>query len=194
MFRLTLMVVAILVLSACASSDDSGQASTAKPAQTVPPPPHEVAAQAPGASVDQIVPLEPGGDAAQAAGDVPRVPDPNRPIDHEQARQAAESVQGVRSAVWLDNDNLAVMVDGAKYRNMETIDRICAGLDPLGDTLAVVVNLEDVTAKTADDAESISRNCQLPEGERAANQPKRQIEALDPELRKAFRQQQAKGH
>jgi hypothetical protein len=140
------------------------------------------------------VPLEKSVSAAPGAGNTARVPDSSRPIDHEQARTIAESVEGVRSAVWLDSDNLAVMVDGAKYRNMETIDRVCAGLDPLGDTLAVVVNIEDVTAKTAADAESISRNCQLPEGERAANQPKRQIDALDPALRKAFREQQAHGH
>ena len=193
--RLMLAFIAALALSSCTSPDNSGQASTAKPVQpATQTQPASAAAQTPGASLDQIVPLEPGDNAAQVAGSAARIPDPGRPIDHEEARMAAQAVDGVRSAVWLDSDNLVVMVNGAKYRTMDTIDRVCAGLDPLGDTLAVVVNIEDVTAKTADDAESISRNCQLPEGERAANQPKRQIEALDPELRKAFREQQARGH
>src|SRR5262249_50136083 len=118
-------------------------------------------------------------------------PDPSRPIDHEQARTVVQAVPGVRSATWLDDQNFVIMVAGANYRSMETIDRVCHELEPLGDTLAVVVNVENVAAKNADEAESISRNCKLPVGERAANQPMRQIDALDPALRKTFREQQA---
>jgi hypothetical protein len=188
--RFGLVYAVAFALSACGSSQDANRTAAANPA-TQPQEP------APLASVDQIVPLEPRGDATQDAVASPdtsnaRAPDPTRPIEHEHARTIAEHVPGVRSAIWMDSDNLLVMVDGPRYRNMDIIDRICQGLDPLGDTLAVVVNVEDVTAKNADDAESISRNCQLPEGERAANQPKRQVDALDPELRKAFREQQAK--
>jgi len=36
----------------------------------------------------------------------------------------------------------------------------------------------------------LSRNCQLPEGERAFLQPRRQIDALDPVTRRAFEAQQ----
>ena len=93
-----------------------------------------------------------------------RIPDIHRPIDHEAARAAVRPLEGVRSAVWLDAANFVVMVDGARYRSMDMIDRVCVALEPLGDTLAVVVNLEDVTAKDGDGAEAVSRNCQLGEG------------------------------
>lgn len=119
-----------------------------------------------------------------------RIPDLARPIDHEAARAAVRPLAGVRSVVWMDHDNLLVMVDGAAYRNMAMVDRVCDALDPLGDTLAVVVNVQDVTATTSEGADAVSRNCQLPEGQRAFLQPKRQIEALDPATRKAFKAQQ----
>jgi hypothetical protein len=50
---------------------------------------------------------------------------------------------------------------------MAMIDRVCVALEPLGDTLAVVVNLQDATAKNGDEAITLSRNCQLPEGQNA---------------------------
>ena len=77
-----------------------------------------------------------------------RIPNPKRPIDRESARSAVRGVEGVRSAVWLDRSNLIVMVDGATYRNQAMINLVCERLAPLGDTLAVVVNLQDVTATT----------------------------------------------
>lgn len=119
-----------------------------------------------------------------------RIPDPARPIDHEAARAAVRPLTGVRSVVWMDHNNLLVMVGGAAYRDMAMVDRVCDALDPLGDTLAVVVNVQDVTATTSEGADAVSRNCQLPEGQRAFLQPKRQIEALDPATRKAFKAQQ----
>ena len=73
-----------------------------------------------------------------------RVPDVSRPIDHEAARAAVRPLAGVRSAIWLDQTNFVVMVNGAEQRSMGMIDRVCLALEPLGDTLAVVVNLQDV--------------------------------------------------
>jgi hypothetical protein len=96
-----------------------------------------------------------------------RLPDATRPIDHEAARAAVRTLPGIRTAIWLDKANLAVMVDGAQRRSMQTIDQVCLALEPLGDTLAVVVNVQDVTARNADGATTLSRNCRLPEGERA---------------------------
>jgi len=119
-----------------------------------------------------------------------RIPDPARPIDHEAARAVVRPLSGVRSVVWMDHNNLLVMVGGAAYRNMAMVDRVCDALDPLGDTLAVVVNVQDVTATTSEGADAVSRNCQLPEGQQALLQPKRRIEALDPATRKAFKAQQ----
>lgn len=122
-----------------------------------------------------------------------RLPDPTRPIDREAARAAVRPLPGVRSSAWIDRSNLLVLVAGSRYRSMDTLDRICLALEPLGDTLAVVVNLQDVTATTSEGADTLSRNCQLAEGERAMGQPKRQVDALDPELRRVFRAQQAVG-
>lgn len=122
-----------------------------------------------------------------------RLPDPSRPINHEAARAAVRPLAGVRSSVWIDQSNLIVMVNGAQYRNMATIDRVCNALAPLGDTLAVVVNLQDVTATTSQGADTLSRNCQLPEGQRALMQRNRKIDVLDPATRRAFEAEQG-GH
>lgn len=122
-----------------------------------------------------------------------KLPDPSRPISHEAARAAVRPLAGVRSSAWIDQSNLIVMVDGAQYRSMETIERVCNALLPLGDTLAVVVNLQDVTATTSQDADTLSRNCQLPEGQRALLQRNRKIDALDPATRRAFEAEQG-GH
>lgn len=120
-----------------------------------------------------------------------KMADPARPIDHEAARAAVRPLAGVRSSVWMDRSNLIVMVSGAQYRTMQTIDSVCNALAPLGDTLAVVVNVQDVMATTSEGADTLSRNCQLPEGQRAFLQPNRKIDVLDPATRRAFEAQQS---
>lgn len=119
-----------------------------------------------------------------------RLADQSRPIDHEAARSVVRPLQGVSSSVWIDRSNLLVMVGSGRHRTMDTIDRVCLALEPLGDTLGVVVNLQDVTATTSEGADTLSRNCQLGAGERALLQQKRQVDVLDPELRRVFRAQQ----
>jgi len=119
-----------------------------------------------------------------------RLADPSRRIDHEAARAAVRPLRGVQSAVWIDNANLLVMVGGSQYRSMATIDNVCLALEPLGDTLSVVVNLQDVMATTSEGADTLSRNCQLGAGERAMFQQKRQVDVLDTEVRRVFRAQQ----
>lgn len=118
------------------------------------------------------------------------IPDPTRPIPREAARARIAQVSGVRSVAWIDHNNLLVLVNGGDYRNMAMVDRICATLAPLGDTMGVVVNVQDVTATTSVGADAVSRDCQLPVGQRAFLQDKRQIEALDPAVRAAFEAQQ----
>ncbi|EIL90483.1 hypothetical protein UU9_06744 [Rhodanobacter fulvus Jip2] len=118
------------------------------------------------------------------------LPDPSRPIDHEAGRAAVRPLQGVQSVVWIDRSNLLVMVGGGQYRRMDIIDDIRLALEPLGDTLGVVVNLQDVMATTSEGADTLSRNCQLRAGQRAMLQPKRQVDVLDPEVRRVFRAQQ----
>jgi hypothetical protein len=119
-----------------------------------------------------------------------RIRDVRRPVDHEAARVAVRPLPGVRSSVWIDADNLLVMVDGQKFRNMDMIDQSCLSLEPLGDTLGVVVNLQDVAARNGDEAETLSRNCQLPQGERAFMQAKRQVDAVSPRVREQFKKMQ----
>lgn len=119
-----------------------------------------------------------------------KIPDAARHIDPESARTAARAVPGVRSAVWIDRANLLAMVDGAEYRSQHTIDAICLQLEPLGDTLAVVVNLQNARARTGDELEILSRNCQLQPGDRAFMQARRQIDVVDPAVRARHRMNQ----
>jgi hypothetical protein len=121
-----------------------------------------------------------------------KVQDATRPIDHESARAAVRPLPGVRSAIWLDRENLAVMVAGQQYRTMDMIDRVCVALEPLGDTLGVVVNLQDATARNGDEATTLSRNCQLGEGDRALFQAKRKVDVIDPQTREAFKRMQGR--
>lgn len=121
-----------------------------------------------------------------------RMPDVYRPIDHESARTAVRPIAGVRSSVWMDRDNLIVMVNGASHRTMDMIDTVCLALEPLGDTLAIVINVQDVTATTPDGATTLSRNCQLPEGQRAFMQKKREVDVVSRELRDTFKKQQGR--
>ena len=120
-----------------------------------------------------------------------KLPDARR-IDYEAARAAVRPLAGVRSSAWMDQSNLIVMVDGTQYRTMATINHVCNALAPLGDTLGVVVNVQNVAANNSHEADALSRNCQLPEGERAMMQPKRKIDVLDPEVRREFEAQQGR--
>jgi len=120
-----------------------------------------------------------------------RLADPSRRIDHEAARAAVRPLAGVQSTVWIDNANLLVMVGGSQYRSMAMIDNACLALEPLGDTLSVVVNVQDVMATTSEGADTLSRNCQLGAEERAMFQRTRQVDVLEPEVRRVFRAQQS---
>ena len=124
---------------------------------------------------------------------ITRVPDVHRPIHRESARVAVRPLPGVKSAIWMDHENLIVMVDGQRYRTMEMIDAVCLALEPLGDTLAVVVNLQDATTRNGDEAMTLPRNCQLEEEQRAFMQKKRQVDVVDRETREAFKKMQGSG-
>lgn len=121
-----------------------------------------------------------------------KMPDPNRKIDPEAARIAATQVPEVKGAYWVDHENLLVRVARFEQRSQETIDAVCLALEPLGDTLAVVVNVQSSQAKNAAEMETLSRNCQLPEGERALMQKNRRMDVVSPETRKAFEMQNKK--
>lgn len=113
-----------------------------------------------------------------------KLADPSRAVDRESARVAAKSLPGVRSAVWFDRENLFAIVERNEQKSYETIDAICLKLEPLGDTLGVVVNLQSGAASNGDELEILSRNCQLKPGDRAFMQKERQIDVLNPDIRK----------
>lgn len=112
-----------------------------------------------------------------------RLADPARSVDREAARQAVRAVEGARSVAWVDRENLFVIVDSNQARSYETIDRICLALEPLGDTLGVIVSLQSGAAKNGDDLAILSRNCQLDPGERALLSRPRSLDTLDPAVR-----------
>ena len=112
-----------------------------------------------------------------------KLADASRPIDREAARGIARAMPGVRSANWIDRHNFLVRVDGAELRSQQTIDALCIRLEPLGDTLAVVVHLQDAAALTRDGMDTLSRNCQLAPGDSAMFQRPRAVDALDPRIR-----------
>lgn len=112
-----------------------------------------------------------------------KIPDSGRVVDHELARVAAKRVAGVRSAVWLDRENLLLIVSENAQKSYETIDQVCMELEPLGDTLGVVVNLQSGAATNGDELEILSRNCQLDPGDRAFMRKARQVDVLSPKIR-----------
>lgn len=116
-----------------------------------------------------------------------KIADPRYPVNRESARIAAKNVAGVRSAVWLDRENLLLIVERNEQRTQQTIDRVCLKLQPLGDTLGVVVNLQSGAARTGDELAVLSRNCQLAVGDRAFMQTPRQVDVVSPEIRAQHR-------
>ena len=133
-----------------------------------------------------------------------KLADPARPINAEAARGIARAMPGVRSANWIDRHNLLVRVDGAHLRSHYTIDALCMQLEPLGDTLAVVVHVQDAAPRDRDGMDTLSRNCQLAPGDHSMFQRARTVDVLDPGVRaqhratteheqRAQRQQQSAG-
>ena len=116
-----------------------------------------------------------------------KLADAGRPIDREAARAIARAMPGVRSANWIDRHNLLLRVDSAGLRSQQTIDDLCIRLEPLGDTLAVVVHVQNAAATNRDQMDTLSRNCQLAPGDSAMFQRPRAVDALDPSIRQQQR-------
>ena len=116
-----------------------------------------------------------------------KLADPARRVDRESARAAAKRVDGVRSVAWVDNTNLLAIVSRNDARSYATIDAICMELEPLGDTLGVVVNLQSGAAVTGSELQILSRNCQLAPGDNGFMQRKREIDVVSPEIRAQHR-------
>lgn len=120
-----------------------------------------------------------------------KLADPARAVDRESARHAARRVPGVRSVAWVDRENLFVIVETNGHRTYGTIDAICMELEPLGDTLGVVVNLQSGAATNGDQLEILSRNCQLAPGDRALLSRPRSLDVISPTVREQHRRNQA---
>lgn len=116
-----------------------------------------------------------------------KIPDPGRLIDPEAARSVVRGHPGVRSVAWLDRSNLLVRVDRTDLRSQQAIDEICYQLEPLGDTLAVVVHLQNAAPRGSEEMDTLSRNCQLAPGDHALLQRGRQVDVLDPAVRARYR-------
>jgi hypothetical protein len=187
---------ALLLLSACAEPDaprDTAQAAPPRPQQAGQPvDPLKTAGHIAGMRMAAITGDQEGVQRnlhamSEDMRKVMKLPDAGRPIDREAARTAARSIQGVRSVVWLDRSNLLVRVAGAQRRTHQAIDEICYQLEPFGDTLGVVVHLQNADARTRSEADTLSRNCQLAPGDRALLQTPHQLDVLDPALRSQAR-------
>lgn len=123
-----------------------------------------------------------------------KLADPSRPIDREQARSVVHAIEGVRAVAWVDRSNLLVKVDGAAYRNQAMIDRICIALQPLGDTLATVVNVQNSHARNHGELQTVSRNCQLEGDDRALFQERKEMDVLPESYRAEHARQQQVRH
>lgn len=118
-----------------------------------------------------------------------KLADPARRVDREGARAVLRDMDGLASVVWLDHENLFVLVDRNELRTQAVIDAICIRLEDLGDTLGVVVNLQSTAARTGAEQATLSRNCQLEPGDRAFLQRRREVDVVPADIR--LQQQQA---
>lgn len=115
-----------------------------------------------GVDAGQGLPTPPPAVSKPVIARTARMPGAFQPIDHEAARVALRPIAGVRNTAWLDASNLVVTVEGAGQYNSAMIETICRALEPLGDTVPLVVNLREFGARSMDVAMTLSRNCQLP--------------------------------
>lgn len=182
MKHVVLTALAIAMLAAC-HADDSGPARAGEPVSAAETALHLGKVRADAIAGDQQAVQAEMGRMSDDMRRSMKLPDTSRPIDREAARTAAKRAPGVHSVVWLDRTNLLALVDRNDLRRMGTIDAICHELDPLGDTLAVVVHLQSRAARTGDQLETIHRNCHLAEGDRAMLQTVKNLDVIPPDVR-----------
>ena len=179
-----------LLLVACSQSDDGKPQQAGQVLNPVKTAAHLAAIEVAATAGNQAF-VEAHGNALQE--DIRKslkLADPARRIDSEAARGVTKGVAGVHSVAWMDRDNLLVIVDDLSFRNERTIDTICWKLEPLGDTLGVIVNLKARNPHTYDERRRVSRNCQLAVGQRAMFQKEHQEYDPPPEVLAAFRASQ----
>jgi len=141
---------------------------TATRGAQIPPRPDEPHAR-PGAQADPYSLAGQGIPTLPAIADIPSAgrpavagaPSPRaraRSIDREAARAAVRPLAGVRNVFWLDDNDLVVVVDRGHASPDPMIDTVCGVLAPLGDSAAVIVDLQQATSRKASEP-ILSRAC-----------------------------------
>jgi hypothetical protein len=191
--RTVLAAIAIACLLAACTAQPPAQPAQPRPQQAGQPvDPLRTAAHITAARMAALTGDQAGvqRNAQAIADDMRRAikqPDTSRPLHRETARTIARALPGVRSANWLDRHNLMVRVEGAHLRTVQTIDTLCWQLEPHGDTLGVVVHLQNTAPRNRDEMDTLSRNCQLAEGDASLFVRQHQVDVLDPALRAQHR-------
>jgi hypothetical protein len=192
--KLSALLSGILMVSACTKHEPEEAPRPARAGKAVDPvqtAAHLVSIRAAAAVGDEQAVRDHMGAMQEDFRKAIKLADPSRVVDREGARQAARQVDGVRSVAWIDHENLFVIVSSNEARNYGTIDRICLALEPLGDTLGVVVSLQSGAATNGDELAVLTRNCQLEPGDRALLSRRRDIDVVDPEIRRQHRANQS---
>jgi hypothetical protein len=94
-----------------------------------------------------------------------RLVDPGRSVDREAARAAVQQLPGVRAAGWIDRTRLLAVTARDDVGAEAMIETVCLRLEPLGDTVGVVVSVQDAAAGGR--PRETSRGCQSARGEQA---------------------------
>lgn len=98
-----------------------------------------------------------------------RLVDPGRAVDREAARAAVQQLPGVRAAGWIDRTRLLVVTARDDAGAEAMIETVCLRLEPLGDTVGVVVSVQDAAAGGR--PRETSRGCRSAPWEQADPQP-----------------------
>jgi hypothetical protein len=156
----------------------AGASGTAMPAHEVPDPVsaerHMGAIRAAAVAGDDEA-MHAGVDAMNTASrQAMRLIDPGRTVDREAARVAVQQLSGVRAAGWIDRTRLLVVTAGDGRAAEAMIATVCRRLEPLGDTVGVVVSVQDTAAGPLRET---SRGCRPLPGERGDPQPLSETQA-----------------
>lgn len=158
---------------AASAAAPAGETGTALPMHVGPDQPsvahHMGAIRAATAAGDDTA-MRAGVDAMNAASrQAMRLVDPGRAVDREAARATVQQLPGVRAAGWIDRTRLLVVTARDDAGAEAMIETVCLRLEPLGDTVGVVVSVQD--GATGGRPRETSRGCRSAPGEQADPQP-----------------------
>lgn len=111
-----------------------------------------------------------------------KIADASRPIDRESAR-AARTVPAFAPSPGSTATTCSCASPAPTAAPTRPSTRSATSSNRWGDTLAVVVHLQNAEARTRFEADTLNRNCQLAPGDRAFLQTPHTLDVLDPALR-----------